>query len=97
MNKLHLLVAATLVVLAGCAGSPAARTAQAAPAAGMQYCKKDRLATEGDSLVCNWAASASDACEAINLATVRKSAVASGPSNAGRCGNGQWLVSVTTK
>ena len=98
MKKLHLLAAAPLVILAACAGSPATRTADGSGAAsGTQYCKKDRLATEGDSLVCNWSTSVSDACETNNIGTLRKSAVASGPSNAGRCGNGQWLVSVTTR
>jgi hypothetical protein len=97
MNKLHLLAVAPLCVLAACAGAPAAPTGSASIAAGTQYCKKDRLATEGDALVCNWSASISDACDTNNIGTVRKSAVASGPSNAGRCGSGQWLVSITTR
>jgi len=95
--KNALLAVAPLLVLTACAGSPVMRTAEIAAGPGTQYCKKDRLATEGDALVCNWAASASDACENSNLGTLKKSAVASGPTNGGRCGNGQWLVSVTTK
>ena len=98
MKKLHLIAAAPLVLLAACAGTPAASTAGAgSAAAGTQYCKKDRLATEGDTLVCNWSASAAEACDNSNIGTLRKSAVANGPTNAGRCGNGQWLVTVTTK
>jgi hypothetical protein len=95
--KKALLLAAPLSVLAACAGSPAMRTAEVAAGAGPQYCKKDRLASEGDAWVCNWASSKADACETSNIATLRKASVASGPDNAGRCGNGQWLVSVTTK
>ena len=97
--KKTLILAAPLLMLAACAapGGADTRVAAAAPAAGTQFCKKDRLASEGDSLSCNWSPTFADACENTNLSTVKKSAVAGGPSNAGRCGNGQWLVSVTTR
>ena len=98
MKKTRIL-AAPLLMLAACAapGGGATHVAAAAPAAGTQFCKKDRLASEGDSLSCNWSPTFADACENTNLATVKKSAITSGPGNAGRCGNGQWLVSVTTR
>lgn len=99
MNKTLILTAPLLMLAAACAapGGGATHAAAAAPAAGTQFCKKDRLFTEGDSLSCNWAATFADACENTNLTSMKKSAVANGPSNAGRCGNGQWLVSVTTR
>ena len=99
MKKLHLALVAPLAMLAACAGAPVASTGSTsgAAASGSQYCKKDRLATEGEALVCNWAASAAEACENTNIGTVRKGSVSSGPTNAGRCGNGQWLVTVTTR
>lgn len=95
--KKTLLLAAPFVFLAACAGTGNGANVAAAPTGGAQYCKKDRLATEGDNLVCTWSATISDACENTNLTMVKKSSVSSGPANAGRCHNGQWLVSVQTK
>jgi hypothetical protein len=97
MNKLNLLLAAPLAVLAACGGMPTASTSGAIAPMSTQYCQRDRLATEGDALVCNWSSSVSAACESTNPTTVRKSTVAKGPANAGRCTNGQWLLSVTTQ
>ncbi len=97
MSKLNLLVAAPLAVLAACGGMPTASTSGAIAPMSTQYCQRDRLATEGDALVCNWASSVSAACETTGATSVRKSTVAKGPSNAGRCSNGQWLVSVSTQ
>jgi hypothetical protein len=100
MKKTLILALAPLFIAAGCATGAVSASAAgnaSAPASGAQYCKKDRLATEGDALVCNWAASVADACELNNVASVKKSTVSAGPANAGRCSNGQWLVSVTTK
>src|SRR3954469_12234009 len=96
MNK-ALILAAPLVMLAACAapGGNGGTAQVAAASAGAQYCKKDRLFASGDQLTCTWSATASDACENTNLTTLGKGSVASGPTNAGRCGNGQWLVSVT--
>ncbi|HET7731399.1 MAG TPA: hypothetical protein VFK48_15325 [Usitatibacter sp.] len=98
MKKALLIAAAPLVLLAACAGTaPATRTAAAAPAAGTQFCVKDKLTTAGDELVCNWASTPSEACEAITMVTLRKSNLASGPTGSNRCGNGQWLVQVQTR
>ena len=99
MNK-ALIIAAPLVLLATACAAPAGNggtNVASAAASGAQYCKKDKLFTEADGLTCTWSATASDACENTNLTTVRKSAVAAGPASAGRCGNGQWLVTVTTR
>ena len=103
MKKTLALAIAPLFLAAACTSTgsgggglmaaPAAKVA----AAGSQYCKKDRLDSAGDAWACNWSASTSDACETNNISTMKKSAIAAGPDNAGRCGNGQWLVSVTTK
>lgn len=99
MNK-ALILAAPLVVLAACAapGGPAANAKMAAASSGAtQYCKKDRLLASASELTCTWSPSASDACENTNLSTLGRASVAAEPANAGRCGNGQWLVSVTTR
>ena len=90
-----LALAATAVALAGCATTtsttPPAATAAAGKAA--YYCWKDRLATEGGSLVCNWEASVAEACRSNGTAAVRRAASAA-PQPAGMCNNGQWLVMV---
>jgi hypothetical protein len=98
MNKLLLVAAVPVVLLSACA--PAARTtADASGAAGTTlYCWKDRVATSGDTLVCNWDSNVADACKSTYSSAIRKESVASGPQDAGRrCSNGQWLVQVTTK
>ena len=99
MNKVLALAVAPMFLAAACAGGPSASVAStsAAAPAGAQYCKKDRLATEGDALVCNWSASMAEACASNYSSSVSKGAVRSGPQDASRCANGQWLVSVTTK
>jgi hypothetical protein len=67
-------------------------------AGGTYFCWKERLNTAGDALVCNWESSVGDACRAARLTTpLAKGSVATGPKDAGRCTNGQWLVQVTTK
>ena len=99
INKLAL--AAAVAVLAGCAANPQVATTGTSSArssgTGTYYCWKERLNTEGDSLVCNWEASASDACRSTGVTTIKRSTVASGPSNSTLCTNGQWLVAVTTR
>lgn len=99
MKKTLLVAVAPLFLAAACATGVNTSVGAAASATptGVQYCKKDRLATEGDALVCNWATTVADACELNNVATVKKNAVRAEPANAGRCSNGQWLVSVTAK
>ena len=98
MNK-ALVLAAPLVVLATACAAPSAgtRTVSAMPAGGTQYCMKDRLFERGNEMSCNWAPTFADACENINLSSINRGSVSGEPTNAGRCGNGQWLVSVTKK
>lgn len=96
MKKLLVLSAA--LALAACATVDRATTVSSAqPAAGTYYCKKDRLHTEGDKLVCAWASNTNDACNAFNIVTIEKGKLASGPTDDRRCENGQWLVRVTTR
>ena len=98
MKLTRMIVATPLVALASCAGGPQASSGDAyTGSSGAQYCKRDRLTTQGDKLACPWAATFAQACENTNLSTLAKDAVASGPTNAGRCANGQWMVTVTTK
>jgi hypothetical protein len=92
-------ILAAALLLAACAStgrSPAAAPATSA-AAGTYYCWKDRLASEGDDLVCNWEPSANAACRSDAVVSLSRAAVASGPVDSRRCENGQWLVSATTK
>lgn len=96
--KKTLAIAAALLVSACATVNPPAPTAAATPAAGTYYCFKDRLATEGDAYACNWERDARDVCHSIgSRTTLRKSAVASGPTDVRRCDNGQWVVMVTTR
>ena len=91
-----LALAATCAALAaGCASTAPAPSAAANGSAGKAayYCWKDRLATEGASLVCNWEASVAEACRSNGTAEVRRSASVT-PQPAGMCNNGQWLVMV---
>lgn len=100
MKKLLVVAALLTVPIAGCAtadGSRPAARAQAT-ASGSYYCWKERLNTEGDQLLCNWESSAADACRSSAIVTpLAKGSVSTGPKDAGRCNNGQWLVQVTTK
>jgi hypothetical protein len=99
MNKLLVVAAFLIVPLAGCAAAdgskPAARAASMA--AGTYFCWKDKLNPQGDALVCNWEGSVGDACKSGYSSSLARSAISTGPSDAGRCSNGQWLVQVTTK
>lgn len=92
-----LAAAALAVAVCGCAATPPVTTAAAPAGKGTYYCWKDKLATEADALVCNWEASARDACSSTGVVTLKKSTIASGPRNATLCNNGQWLVAVTTQ
>jgi hypothetical protein len=99
MKKL-LCIAVVPLVLSACASTPGdgASVAAARPAAGgTQFCWKEKLATEGDTLVCNWQASSADACKSTNSSALSRASVVSGPIDARRCENGQWLVQVTTR
>lgn len=98
--KTTLALLAASILLAACATPEASVTGTsraAAPGSGTHYCWKERLDTEGGNLVCNWEASATDACASNAVVSIAKSSVTRGPENARRCENGQWLVVVTTK
>jgi len=98
MKKTLILALPLAALVAACATpAPSASPRNQVAAGNTQYCKKDRLFTEGDKLTCTWSASISDACENNNLTTLSQASVASPATSAGRCGNGQWLVMVTTK
>ncbi len=94
--KTRIAVALATLALAGCAtqGSPGNSVAQ--PGKG-SYCAADRLVTAGDTLVCNWQASAKEACSNTATRSMPKSSVASGPDKGGMCVTGERLVYVTTK
>ena len=90
----RLVLAATCAALAaGCASTPTAQVATGSPAGKAYYCWKERLATEGANLVCNWEPSVAEACRSNGTAAVTRSASAA-PQPAGMCNNGQWLVMV---
>jgi hypothetical protein len=99
MKKTLILALPVAALVAACAApAPSASTRNQVAAAGnAQYCKKDRLYNDGDKLTCTWSASISDACENNNLTSLSQASVAAPATSAGRCGNGQWLVMVTTK
>jgi hypothetical protein len=97
--KNPILLAAPIALLAACASmdgaTPATRTAAADGAA--LYCWESKVVTEGGGLSCNWAKTAGDACRSSSFTLVSQGAIASGPSKARRCENGEWLVMVTTR
>ena len=97
--KKALLLAAPILLLSACAstngGSAATRTAAAEGAA--LYCWQNKVVTEAGGLSCNWAKTASDACRSTDFTKVSQGAIASGPTKARRCENGEWLVMVTTR
>lgn len=89
-----LAMATCALVLAACAAAPNMAPAPVS-GQGTLYCWKERLSTEGDDLVCNWERSIAEACRSSGVVTLKKGAVAKGPTSAGLCANGQWLVAVT--
>lgn len=98
MNKLLIAAALAIVPVAGCATSNGGTAPRAqAASANSQFCWKEKLDAQGDSLTCNWQVSAYEACRSTNSSTLSRGSVASGPIDAQRCANGQWLVQVTTK
>ncbi len=94
-----ILAVVPFFLLAACSatGGGTSAPAPAVAKAGAQYCMKDKLQARGDGIECNWAATVSDACELSNLSSMKKSAMAGEPANAGRCGNGKWLVVVNAR
>ena len=97
MTKFLALAGALALAACATANKPSATTPGASVQAGTYYCWKDRLSTEGDNLVCNWDAQRQVACDTGYSVQINRSRVAVGPSDAGRCNNGQWLVMVTTR
>lgn len=90
-----ILATACLTLAAACATAPApAVSAAGSVSKGTYYCWKERLAAEGDNLVCNWETSVGEACRSTGATTLKRS-VAGEPRPAGMCTNGQWLVAVT--
>jgi hypothetical protein len=91
------LVLAATLALAACATAdkPASTHVAAAQSSGTYFCWRERLVTEGDNLVCNWKADARAACEVMDRIPINRKSIVSGPDNAKRCENGQWLVRVT--
>ena len=87
----------TALALASCAAvdKPAPQVAKAS--SGTYFCWRDRLHTQGDELMCNWESDKREACIATHASPMRRANVASGPTEAGRCENGQWLVQITTR
>jgi hypothetical protein len=95
MNRTLCLAVAPIVLLTSCAFVENVTPNGAGPTT--YYCSKNRLATRGDTLLCNWAASAKAACRSSYIVSLEKSAVASGPRDASRCETGDWLIAVTTR
>ena len=99
MKRLLLTVASAFISVSACAA--AETTAGGAPASGQAtttlYCWKERLHTDGDDLICNWAESTREACEATKRTNISKATITSEPTTVKRCNNGQWLVQVTKK
>ncbi len=94
--------AASILMLSACASvetstAAAGSSASAAGASGTMYCWKRNLEDAGGNLRCNWESSSRDACRSIAQVQLGKGSVSSGPRDAGRCENGEWLVAVTTK
>src|SRR5512132_885567 len=82
--KKTLALAASFLLLASCASVETSVTGtprSVAAASGTYYCWKERLATEGDNLVCNWEASASAACRSTGVVSISKRNVSRGPEN----------------
>lgn len=94
--KTKLALALATLAVAGCATQGTPGNTVAASGKG-SYCAAARLVTAGDSLVCNWQASAKDACANTATRSMPKASVASGPEKGGICTTGERLVYVTTK
>jgi len=99
MKKLVCIAAVSMTLLSACATIETSVNGASGQAAssGAMYCWKDRLQTSDSELYCNWASSTAEACKETKGSGVAKSAIASGPADAKRCDNGQWLVQVTKK
>ncbi|MEQ1515673.1 MAG: hypothetical protein ABL931_04185 [Usitatibacteraceae bacterium] len=99
MKRLFIsIITISISVGAYAASESSSGSAQANPqTSSTLYCWKERLHVDGDELLCNWAESTREACEATKRTNISKSAVVSEPTTVKRCNNGQWLVQVTKK
>lgn len=101
MKTTLFVTAASVLMLSACAGAQTsqgnASAATASGGSGTMYCWKRSLEESGGNLMCNWESSTRDACKSIAQTSIAKSGVASAPRDAGRCENGEWLVSVSTR
>ena len=105
MNKLAIALAASIVVLGGCASGPMATTGGASGSdrvvtAGEQFCWKRILAEKDGKLYCNWVSDLSKAClpeRQTDYSSGIEMSRYSDPKPAGRCENGHYLVQVTPK
>jgi hypothetical protein len=101
MKPTLFVTAASVLILSACAGvqtsQGGAPAATATGGSGTMYCWKRSLEESGGTLLCNWEASTRDACKSIAQVRLAKGSVASGPRDAGRCDNGEWLVAISTK
>jgi len=101
MKTTLFVTAASVLILSACAGVQTSQgttsSATATGGSGTMYCWKRSLEESGGTLLCNWEASMRDACKSIAQVPLAKGTVASGPRDAGRCDNGEWLVAVGTK
>ncbi len=95
MKILLLLVTACSICLS--ALTSVAIAADAASSTGAVYCWKSKLYSSGDNLVCNWATTATEACKGNPASELGKSTIATEPTDARRCENGQQLVTVNKK
>ncbi len=97
MKNTRCIAILPILFLWGCASIGAA--GRDAPPSGntTYYCWKETLGTRSDALVCNWETSRTDACRLRNTSMLARDTIASGPVDAGRCDNGQWLLKVTTR
>ncbi len=102
MNKLGIAVAASIVILGGCASTPMVSVAGKSGAdyagpAGERYCWKRNLSEKDGKLYCNWVADLKAAClpeRSMDYSTGIEMAQFSDPKAAGRCENGNYLVMV---
>ena len=95
MKKLLFLIAASSFVLSTL--TSAAIAADASSSTSAVYCWKSKLYSSGDNLVCNWAATATEACKGNPISELGKSTIATEPTDVRRRENGQQLVQATKK
>ena len=92
------IAAASIICMSAFAsvGAATSATAQATSSPSL-YCWKSKLYSSGDNLVCNWAATTTEACKGNPTSELGKSTIATEPTDVRRCENGQQLVQATKK